>query len=121
MLKSRSESDSELVSTRLAPEEGRQLDRLVEQGIFLNRSDFLRMAAREKLQQIRVIELRSVPHAAARKEVLAYIRKHPTSYPSDIAMALRLDLRLVMEICRELLEARNVEEVKGHGSSENNW
>jgi len=114
MLKTHSQEsvESELISTRLTQEEAKQVDRLVHFGMFLNRSDFLRMAAREKLQQVRVIELRDVNAAQARKEILAYIRENPNSYPSDIATALELDLDLVMRICRELIEGNRLEEVE---------
>ena len=88
-------------------------NRLVKHGMFLNRADFLRMAAREKLQQIQVLELRDVDRSQAKEEILAYLRQHPGAYPSDIGVALQLDLHLVMEVCRELLDGGRVEEVEG--------
>ena len=100
----------EQVAVRLTRQDIRTIDQLVASGFFLNRSDFLRSAARDKLQQVEVLDLRQVSRKQAQKEILDHLRRRPGTYPSDIAHELRLDLRLVMEVCRELLDDGDVEE-----------
>jgi Arc/MetJ-type ribon-helix-helix transcriptional regulator len=98
------------VSARLTPKETAAIDRLVEAGFFLNRSDFLRAAAREKLGRVQILEVRDIDREKARGEILGYFIGHPDSFPSDAAAALNLDLGLVMEICRALLDSGELQE-----------
>jgi Arc/MetJ-type ribon-helix-helix transcriptional regulator len=98
------------VSAQLSAKETAAIDRLVEAGFFLNRSDFLRAAAREKLGRVEVLEVRDIDREKARSELLEYFISHPDSFPSDAAAALKLDLGLVMEVCRALLDSGKLEE-----------
>jgi len=102
--------EHELVSTRLSHVDVEQVDRLVGEGIFLNRADFLRQAVREKLSVIEMVKVRDVGFKEAKKEVLQYLEKHQVAYPSDIAMDLGLEIMAVMRAVKDLLEGEEVEE-----------
>jgi Arc/MetJ-type ribon-helix-helix transcriptional regulator len=101
--------EHELFSTRLSQEEAQKIDELVEAGVFLNRADFLRQAAREKLSSIRVMKLRTVGKEQARQEVFSYLEEHGKAYASDIADALALDIDIVFSILHELKSVGKVE------------
>ena len=94
------------------------IDTLVSAGFFLNRSDFLRSAAREKLSTYHVEKVRHVSRKQAEKEILNLLDKHPVAYPSDIAAELGLELGMVMEIVLGLLAKREVEEVGVHAHAQ---
>ena len=94
---------SDQASVRLAQEEARKIDGLVSAGFFLNRSDFVRAAVREKLGSLRVEVAREVPEDVARKEIVTYLQSHPVAYPSDMASDLQLDVLLVKRIVDGML------------------
>ena len=54
---------------------------------------------------------------AARKSVLAYLKRTGEAYPSDIAAALDLDIDIVFRVARLLLREGRVEIRDGHESS----
>ena len=99
---------SELVSARLSPKEIDEIERLVGDGFYMNTADFVRMAVREKLESIKVIDIRNVTKEKAMKEVIEYLKKNNKAYPSDIADALELDFDMVLEIIKELAEEGRV-------------
>ncbi len=74
----------------------------MKMGAYMNRADVVRSATREKLESVRILEIRKVRRPLARKEILDYLREHGTSYASDIAENLNLDLDLVFSIFQEL-------------------
>jgi hypothetical protein len=51
-----------------------------------------------------VIVLREISAEEAKRELLDYFNAHPDSYPSDAAVALRLDSEVVRDLCRELVD-----------------
>ena len=65
------------------------------------------MAALEEKQE--VIVLRSVDKERAKGEILELFRPEDTLFYSDIARRLRIDLPIVVEICRELEETEEIE------------
>ena len=67
---------SELVSARLSPKEIDEIERLVGDGFYMNTADFVRMAVREKLESIKVIDIRNVTKEKAMKEVIEYLKKN---------------------------------------------
>ena len=95
---------SELVSARLSPKELEEIEKLVEEGFYMNTADFVRMSVREKLESIKVISVRDVSKEKAKKEVIEYLRNNKKSYPSDIADALQLDFDIVLDIVKELIK-----------------
>jgi len=73
-----------------------EIEKLVEEGFYMNVEDFVRMSVREKLESIKVIDVRDVGREKATKEIVEYLKDNRKAYPSDIADALRLDFDLVL-------------------------
>src|SRR3989344_1011462 len=96
------QKESELVSARLSPKELEEIQKLVEEGFYMNTADFVRMSVREKLESIKVISVRDVSKEKAKKEVIEYLRNNKRTYPSDIADALQLDFDIILDIIKEL-------------------
>lgn len=106
------EVQNELVSVRLGRQETDIIDRLVNQGFFLNRSDFARTCIREKLSSTVVIQERKADLQTAKKEVIAYLKSHRFGYASDIALEARLDYALVVQAMKELQEEGKLEDAE---------
>jgi len=75
---------------------------MVAAGIYLNISDFVRDAIRDKLAAIKTIKYRDVDYKTAKKEVMGYIQERGEAYPSDIEEDLELDYKLICQIVEEL-------------------
>ncbi len=97
-------------ATKLTPREHRRIEDLVKSGYFLNISDFLRAAVRDKIEAMKPVLVRKIGPAAAKKEVHQYIKNHPGAYPDDIAEALNLDLETVMDAVGGLLGEKKIGE-----------
>ena len=97
------QKENDLVSARLSSREAEAIERLVEEGFYMNTADFVRMAVREKLESISVINVRNVSEEKAKKEVLDYLKSNKKAYPSDVADALQLDFDMVLSIVKELI------------------
>ena len=95
---------SELVSARLSPKDLEEIEKIVEEGFHMNTADFVRTSVREKLESIKVINVRDVSMEKAKKEVVEYLKNNKKSYPSDIADALQLDFDIVLDIVKELIK-----------------
>lgn len=91
-----------LVSARLSPREIEMIEKLVEEGFYMNTADFVRVSVRDKLESIKVIDIRNVDRDKAKEEIIEYLVENRKAYPSDIADALSLDFDLVLEIVKEL-------------------
>lgn len=104
--------ESEHISTRLTPKEIQEIDRLVEEGIFLNRSDFLRTAVRALLDNMEIINLREISVEEAKREILQLLKNKDLAYPSDVADELRLDLKTTIKAIKELWQEGKIEEVQ---------
>ena len=70
--------------------------------IYLNTSDFVRDAIRDKLAAIKTIKYRDVDYKTAKKEVMGYFQERGEAYPSDIEEDLELDYKLICQIVEEL-------------------
>jgi len=99
----------ETISAKLAAKEAEQIEKLVRAGHYLNVSDFVRAAVRDKLSEIRLIVERPTDLKEAKKEILRYLRDHAEAYPSDIAAERGLDLAVTMRATRELVEEGRIE------------
>jgi Arc/MetJ-type ribon-helix-helix transcriptional regulator len=97
-------ANSETLSAKLTAKEAEQIEKLVKAGHYLNVSDFVRSAVREKLAQVNLHLVRPATLAQAKREILSYLREHTEAYPSDIAASLGLDLSVTMRAARELAE-----------------
>jgi Arc/MetJ-type ribon-helix-helix transcriptional regulator len=89
-----------------------QINRLVEAGIYLNPSDFIRDAVREKLAEIKVIEYRDVDYDTAKKEVAGYFKMLGEAYASDPSTDLQLDYKLVCKIIDDQEMEGNMETIE---------
>ncbi len=87
-----------VVGAKLTPNEISQINKLVEAGFYLNPSDFIREAVREKLSAIKVIEYRDIDYETAKKEVAGYFKMKGEAYASDASQDLMLDYELVCKI-----------------------
>lgn len=95
-------SKGHVTGSKISPTEFEQIQRLVDAGVYLNTSDFVRDAIREKLASIKVIKYRDVDYKTAKKEVSGYFQSRGEAYPSDASEDLELDYDLVWEITEEL-------------------
>lgn len=105
-------SIGKVVGAKLTPNEIAQINKLVLEGLYLNPSDFIREAVREKLAAIRVIEYRDVDYETAKKEVAGYFKMKGEAYASDASMDLELDLELVCTIMDDLEKEGCLEEIR---------
>jgi len=101
-----------VVGAKLTRNEIGQINRLVEAGIYLNPSDFIRDAVREKLAAIKVIEYRDVDYDTAKKEVAGYFKMKGEAYASDASTDLQLDYELVCKIMDDLEMEGNMETIE---------
>lgn len=90
------------VGTKLTPRESEEIETLIQNGIYLSTSDFLREAVRDKLKAIKVIKIRDIHYDTAKKEVLGYYKKYSEAYDYEVADDLELDYELVCQIVDEL-------------------
>ena len=98
-------SMSKVVGAKLTRNEISQINKLVEAGLYLNSSDFIREAVREKLSAIKVIEYRDVDYETAKKEVAGYFKMKGEAYASEASTDLGLDYELVCKIMDDLENA----------------
>lgn len=101
--------EAKMVGTKLSPYEYEKLHKLVEAGMYLNVSDFVRDAIREKLEGIEVIKVRDVNYRTAKKEVLGYFKKYGEAYPNEAADDLELDFELVCNVVDDLKKEGRLE------------
>jgi Arc/MetJ-type ribon-helix-helix transcriptional regulator len=90
------------VGTKLTPREYEEISNLIEAGIFLSVSDFIRESVRDKLKATKIIKIREIEYEDAKKEILGYYRSYDEAYISEVAEDLELDLELVLQITEEL-------------------
>ncbi|NPV61582.1 MAG: hypothetical protein HPY61_02955 [Methanotrichaceae archaeon] len=107
--KKASHSVSISIGAKIASEEARQIRELIEAGVYLNESDFVRDAIRHRLSEIKVIKCRDVDYETAKKEVLGYFKDQEEAYPDEASEDLGLDFDLVMKITEELRKEGRLE------------
>ena len=98
-----------VVGAKLTRNEIEQINKLVEAGLYLNPSDFIRDAVREKLAAIKVIEYRDVDYDASKKEVAGYFELKHEAYASDASLDLQFDYELVCTIMDDLKKEGKLE------------
>ena len=101
-----------VVGTKLTSNEIDQINRLVAAGLYLNHSDFMRQAVREKLAAIKVIQYRDLDYDTAKKEVAGYFQMKGEAYASDASTDLELDYDLVCRIMDDLEKEGKMEAVR---------
>lgn len=97
-------------AVKLTPKEFEGVERLVKAGYFLNVSDFVRSAVRDKLEVMKLVLVRRISPMAAREEVYLYVKSHPGIYPDEIADALNLSIETVMEAVSVLVSKEKIGE-----------
>lgn len=97
-------------AVKLTPREYEGMERLVKAGYFLNVSDFVRSAVRDKLQALKPTLLRRISAPQARREIYQYIKAHPNVYPDEVADALNLDIETVMGAVAALMAKKRIGE-----------
>jgi Arc/MetJ-type ribon-helix-helix transcriptional regulator len=98
------------IGSKIAAAEAEQIRELIEAGVYLNESDFVRDAIRHRLSEIKVIKCRDIDYETAKKEILGYFKSRGESYPDEASLDLELDFDLVTKITEELRkEGRLVE------------
>lgn len=90
------------VGTKLTSREHGEISGLIDAGIYLSVSDFIREAVRDKLMALKVIKVRNIDYNQAKKEVLGYYRNYSEAYDYEVAEDLELDYELVVKITEEL-------------------
>ncbi len=95
-------SEGHVIGSKVSAWELEQIRQLVTSGIYLNTSDFVRDAIRDKLAAIKTIKYRDVDYETAKKEVRGYFQERGEACPSDIEEDLELDYKLVCQIVEEL-------------------
>jgi Arc/MetJ-type ribon-helix-helix transcriptional regulator len=63
-------SASVSIGAKIAPVEARQIRELIDAGVYINESDFVRDAIRRRLSEIKVSKCRDVDCETAKKEIL---------------------------------------------------
>ena len=91
-----------VVGAKLTRNEILQINGLVDAGLYLNPSDFIRDAVREKLAAVKVIEYRDADYQTAKVEVAGYFQMKGEAYASDASTDPQLDYELVCEIMDDL-------------------
>ena len=91
-----------MVGSKVYAVELEQIKQLVAAGVYLNTSDFVRDAIRDKLAAIKTIKYRDIDYNTGKREVMGYFQERVEAYPSDVEEDLELDYELVSQILEEL-------------------
>ena len=95
-------SAGHVVGSKVSRVELEQIKQLVACGVYLNNSDFVRDAIRDKLAAIKTIKYRDIDYDTAKKEVMGYFQERREAYPSEIEEDLEIDYKLISQIVDEL-------------------
>jgi hypothetical protein len=90
------------VGTKITSRENEEIQNLIDAGIYLSFSDFIREAIRDKLKAVKVINLRDIDYDTAKKEILGYYRSYSEAYDYEVADDLELDYEFVCQVLEEL-------------------
>lgn len=91
-----------MLGVRLTEREDEEIKKLVDAGLYVSTSEFIRESVRKNLASLKAIQIRNVSRSTARKEILDYMKKHKEAYASDISEELGLDLDMVFSILKDL-------------------
>ena len=100
------------VGTKLTPREYEEVANLINNGLYLSVSDFLRESIRDKLKATKVIKLRDINYEDAKKEILGYYRNYNEAYDYEVSDNLELDYELVCQITEELEQEGRLQGIK---------
>lgn len=100
------------VGTKITPRESEEINNLIEAGVYLSVSDFIREAVRDKLKSIKVIKIQDMNYDEAKREVLGYYKRYSAAYDYEVAEDLELDYELVCNITNELVAEGRLKVIK---------
>lgn len=100
---------SQMMGVRLTEREEEEIKKLVDAGLYISSSEFIRDSVRKNLAELKVVEMRDISKNTAKKEILAYLKKHKEAYASDISESLGIDLDLVFSVMKDLKKKGVVE------------
>lgn len=102
------------LSAVVSEQEYTRVYRLVRAGAARSVAELVRLAVKEyatKGGASKLLALREVPFLDARRAVERYLRQHPgVIWPDEMAEELGLDYRLVLEVVKDLLKEKRIEE-----------
>jgi Arc/MetJ-type ribon-helix-helix transcriptional regulator len=100
-----------VIGSKITRSELAQIQDLIDAGVYLNASDFVRDAIRDKLAAIKVIKCRDVDYETAKKEITGYFQRKHEANPDEISQDLEIDFDLVRKITSELKKEGRLEAV----------
>ena len=102
------------LSAVVTEQEYNKVFRLVRAGAARSVAELVRLAVKDYATKVgagRLLNLREVPLQNARRAVERYLKLHPGAvWPDEMAEELGLDYRLVLEVVKDLLIEKKVEE-----------
>lgn len=98
-----------MLGVRLTEREEEEIKKLVNAGLYISLSEFIRDSVRKNLASLKAIEIRKVSKNIAKKGILDYMERHKEAYASDMSEELGLDIGLVFSIMKELRDRGVVE------------
>jgi Arc/MetJ-type ribon-helix-helix transcriptional regulator len=104
--------ETKAVGTKVTQREVREIQGLLDAGVYISISDFVREAIRDKLRAIKVVKVRDRAYDEAKQEVLGYYRSYKEAYPHEVAEDLELDYDLVWQITEELKAEKRLEVIE---------
>jgi hypothetical protein len=102
------------LSAVVTEQEYNKVFRLVRGGAARSVAELVRLAVKDYVTKVgagRLLNLREVPLQDARRAVERFLKSHPAAvWPDEMAEELGLDYRLVLEVVKDLLIEKKVEE-----------
>jgi Arc/MetJ-type ribon-helix-helix transcriptional regulator len=107
------DSEGFQAAVRLTRFDYRKVQQLIDAGLYRSFADFLREAARDKLNSMEVISVKDVTTKEAERLIEGYLIQHPgPSFASDIANALGLEFDITFKTINRLLEEGRIKRSK---------
>lgn len=100
---------TQMLGVRLTERDEKEIKKLVDAGLYVSVSEFIRDSVRKNLALFNTLEIRPISKLQARKEIMKYMLDHRESYASDISEELGIDLDLVFTIMKGLSKEGIVE------------
>ena len=93
---------SQMLGVRLTEREEQEMKNLVDAGLYISVSEFIRDSVRKNIASLKVVKIRDVSREKAKKEIIEFMKSHNEAYSSDLAEDLELDVEIVISIMKEL-------------------
>jgi len=86
----------------LTEREEQEMKKLVDAGLYISVSEFIRDSVRKNIASLKVMKIRDISREKAKKEIMVFLRSRKEAYASDAAEELELDVETVISIMKEL-------------------